>query len=80
MKAKTEVLFTREREFTTDKIVMIETEIGQLPDYFHIEENGGSGGQWQNRSNVVTKVNLSEARRLALEWGEDLEDVAEKLA
>jgi len=74
-KKKAEVVFTMENEWDTEKIIRIEG------DYFHVHENGGSSGAYDKRNFKETCkiITRSEARRLALEWGADLDDVAEKL-
>jgi hypothetical protein len=41
-----------------------------------VVENGGYGGAWQNRSNTAETIDIVEARRLALEWGIEAEEVA----
>lgn len=75
-KKKAEVMFTNEDSWFTDKIIRIEE------DYFLLHENGGENGSYDNRDfkETCTLIDRTEARRLALEWGEDLDDVAEKLA
>lgn len=74
--ATTEVLGEVVREFRTRKVIRIGT------DYFDVDENGGYGGAWDTRSGqngTTTKtIDRTEARRLLLEMGLSLEEVAEK--
>lgn len=73
---KAKVIFSDEQEFVTDDIVRIGGE------YYHRHRNGGARGQWDPKSfsascQVVTRT---EARRLALEWGCEPEEVEKSLA
>jgi len=65
------VLMEDEREFSTDQIIRID---GQL---YLRHSNGGSRGAWQGRGDTCTLIDLTEARRIALEWEPDPEKVAE---
>lgn len=71
-----EVIFEHEDNWTTDDIVRIDGE------YYKRHQNGGSQGAWDHRQfrPKCEAITRTEARRLALEWGYDLEDVATKLA
>jgi hypothetical protein len=66
----TKILMEREREFTTDQIIRIDSQL-----YFR-RANGGSRGAWQDREDTCNLIDLAEGRRIALEWGEEPEDVA----
>lgn len=70
-----EVLFANETQFYTDDIVRIGNE------YYFRHKNGGHGGAWDPRDfhPKVQTIDRKEARRLALEWGQNLDTVAEKL-
>lgn len=74
-KTKPQVLFKKETEFYTDDIVRIDDE------YYFRHRNGGSRGGWAEGSFKAKcqVIDRKEARRLALEWGENLETVAETL-
>lgn len=74
-KAKVEVLFEDETEWYTDDIVRIDDE------YYFRHQNGGDRGAYDERNfhPRCEIISRTEARRLALEWGEDPETVAEKL-
>jgi hypothetical protein len=63
------VLMEKENEFTTEQLICI----GE--DLFHAVRNGGTRGAWQDKSDSVETIDLTEARRIALEWNDDPEEV-----
>ena len=72
-----EVLFELEGEFNTQEVVRI------AEDYFHVRLNGGSRGSWNDGKGGVAgdqckDITRREARRLGLEWGYALAEVAAK--
>lgn len=72
-----EVLFELEGEFSSQEVVRI------ADDYFHVRLNGGTRGSWSDGKAGVAgdqckDITRREARRLGLEWGYALAEVAAK--
>jgi hypothetical protein len=63
-------LKTKEFEFCTSSILRIED------DYFRKDEDGGSIGSHGNYDIKTLSISRQEARRLLIEWGCDIVDIA----
>jgi hypothetical protein len=75
-KTTTEILLENEHEFETEQLIRIGT------DLFYRRQNGGSGGAWEKKSYNRAEcraIGLTEARRIALEWGETPDTVVDAL-